>query len=623
MPHMITISQQTHREEAQSTASYAMLDKLIPLQKKQLDFFSAINKSVNRLRQGSPPTGCSKRIPGPVNMDFREKLKESEERYKNILDSIKEGYYEVDLKGSLTFFNDSLCRILGFPREKLTGMNYTGFSSEEYREDIFKTFNKVYKTGIRTEALEWNLKHRDGSVVYIEASVNRIQNADTQITGFRGIVRDITRRKNAEEALKRSEEEYRRLVENASDIIFINDRTGSCKYMNESGLKKLGYTREQIEGKNYTQLIAPEERDQHYQFYKNQLISNIPETFRDIQIITSDGRRIWISQNVKLIKNDEGSIDFYCIARDITELKKVQKELEDSEKKYRELVEEKTRDIIFTADIKGAMMTANRNIMTKLGYSERSIAAMNIREIIYDDPDDRDNINLVTFNEQIEKVTVNGCRDVRFKSVCRHRFLGEPIVLQFKLDPIIENGIISGIMGFASDPSDDPLRDYLIDSSSSFLLPNSLTLAEEMSYRLTRDVTRYSKEISQGQIRIGLREMIVNSIEHGNLEITYDEKTEAQMNDRFIDLLRERQVNPEFRDRRVYIRYSINETEVRYIISDEGGGFDHRKITAADENSANDNWLSHGRGITLALGIFDKVLYNEKGTEVTLVKKYP
>ncbi|HYA26674.1 MAG TPA: PAS domain S-box protein, partial [Thermodesulfovibrionales bacterium] len=76
-----------------------------------------------------------------------EALRESEEQYRTILDNIEDGYYEVDLAGNLTFFNDSMCRIWGYPREELMGMNDRQYTDKENAKKLFQAFNKVYRTG--------------------------------------------------------------------------------------------------------------------------------------------------------------------------------------------------------------------------------------------------------------------------------------------------------------------------------------------------------------------------------------------------------------------------------------------------------------------------------------------
>jgi diguanylate cyclase (GGDEF)-like protein/PAS domain S-box-containing protein len=131
-----------------------------------------------------------------------ESLRQSEERYRNILESIEEGYYEVDIAGNLTFFNDSLCNLLGYSREELMGMNSHRYTDDENASKLYKAFNEVYRTGIPTKRFDWQVIRKDGTTGFGEISVSPIRDRADYIIGFRGIARDITDRKQLEEALK-------------------------------------------------------------------------------------------------------------------------------------------------------------------------------------------------------------------------------------------------------------------------------------------------------------------------------------------------------------------------------------------------------------------------------------
>jgi PAS domain S-box-containing protein len=129
-------------------------------------------------------------------------LKRGEGKYRNLLDSIEDGYYEVDVAGNLSFFNNALCTIAGLPREKLMGMNNRDYTTPETAKKMFQVFNKVYKSGEPAKEFDWEIIRTNGSKRYVEASVSLIKDSKGQGVGFRGIVRDITERKRAEDKLK-------------------------------------------------------------------------------------------------------------------------------------------------------------------------------------------------------------------------------------------------------------------------------------------------------------------------------------------------------------------------------------------------------------------------------------
>ncbi|MBS3759706.1 MAG: PAS domain S-box protein, partial [Desulfobacterales bacterium] len=125
-------------------------------------------------------------------------VRESEEKYRAILENIEDGYYEVDLAGNFTFFNDFLCRISGQSRDEILGINYREYTDEENAKKLFDTFHTVYETGVPAKAFDLEIQPRADDIRNVEISASLIKNAANEPEGFRGIIRDITERKQAE-----------------------------------------------------------------------------------------------------------------------------------------------------------------------------------------------------------------------------------------------------------------------------------------------------------------------------------------------------------------------------------------------------------------------------------------
>jgi PAS domain S-box-containing protein len=129
-------------------------------------------------------------------------LRESEEKYRTTLQSLEEGYYEVDLAGNLTFFNSALVRFSGYSKEELMDMNSRRLMTEEAAKRMFRIFAEVYQTGEPTNPFDWEMIRKDGTKRFIETSVSLVQDSGGKSTGYRGIARDITDRKKMEEQAK-------------------------------------------------------------------------------------------------------------------------------------------------------------------------------------------------------------------------------------------------------------------------------------------------------------------------------------------------------------------------------------------------------------------------------------
>lgn len=139
----------------------------------------------------------------------QEALRQSEERYRSILANIEDGYYEVDLRGNFTFFNDALCQMLGYSKEEMTGLNNRQYTDQGNARKIYQIFNRVYKTGQPAKQLEAEVIRQDATKRTVDLSVSLIKDNREQPIGFRGIVRDITERKKAEREMTELQEQLR------------------------------------------------------------------------------------------------------------------------------------------------------------------------------------------------------------------------------------------------------------------------------------------------------------------------------------------------------------------------------------------------------------------------------
>ena len=131
----------------------------------------------------------------------QQALEQSEEKYRTIIQSLEDPYFESDLAGNLTFFNGALVRTLGYSPSELMGMSNRDFTHASDSAEVFKTFNRVYETGEPARGLDWRIVCKDGAVRFIETSIALIRNADGVPVGFRGIARDVTERRQADERI--------------------------------------------------------------------------------------------------------------------------------------------------------------------------------------------------------------------------------------------------------------------------------------------------------------------------------------------------------------------------------------------------------------------------------------
>lgn len=137
-----------------------------------------------------------------ANAKAFQQIQESEERHRNILESLIDGYFEVDLDGNILFFNSSVSRLLGYTKKELLGMNNRQYMDAQNARKAYQTFTRVLETDSPEKSMDWQLIRKDGSKCHVETLVTLIRDDNGQPVGFRGIARDITDRIHAEQENK-------------------------------------------------------------------------------------------------------------------------------------------------------------------------------------------------------------------------------------------------------------------------------------------------------------------------------------------------------------------------------------------------------------------------------------
>ena len=278
--------------------------------------------------------------------EAEQKLRESEKKYREILENIKEGYFEVDLNGNYTLVNDYFCKILGYTREELLGSNFRGIFDEKRSKEISKLYNQLYKNEISSPLVyERSSSLQSVETLYIETLADMKYDSEGNKVGFFGLIRDISERKEAEQKLKESEEKYIEILKNMMEGYFENDLKGNYTFVNDYFCKLLGYSKEEIIGMNYRLLSFDENKSKEVYKMFNQLYNNeisSPLLYEDL-MLTKSGETIYYEALADVKYDSEGNkVGFFGFFRDITERKNAEQNLKDSEHCLSERVKELT-----------------------------------------------------------------------------------------------------------------------------------------------------------------------------------------------------------------------------------------------------------------------------------------
>ena len=265
-------------------------------------------------------------------------LKKSEERCCTLLENVEDGYYELNLDGNYIFCNEAYARILGYRPQDLIGLNWREFTTRETADRVDQIYKAVQETGIAAKAVGVETINRDGNGRFIELSTFAIRDAEGEPIGFRGMTRDVTEQKWAGEALRELEEKYRKVVELSQDGI-IMVREDHLVFVNQRMVEMFGYRHpDELLGRPLSQLVHPQDRERVVEFNRRrQRGEPVPASYEFQGIHREAGViQVEVSGTRMVYQGAEVALTFL---RDITDRKRSEEALKESETKYRHLFE--------------------------------------------------------------------------------------------------------------------------------------------------------------------------------------------------------------------------------------------------------------------------------------------
>ncbi|MBA3766262.1 MAG: PAS domain S-box protein [Acidobacteria bacterium] len=275
----------------------------------------------------------------------RKRAEETAERWVNIFQHVHWGVAVGSADGqTLVMINPAYARMHGYTVEELISRPVIDVFAPEAREALVEQIRLTRERGHHIfESLHIR---KDGSVFPVLVEITAIKDANRQVLYLAAHVADITERRLIEEELRRSEENYRSLLENAHDIIYTHDLQGNYLTINRAGEEVTGYTRQEIlGGLNIAQVVAPEHLELAKGMTRRKLTDPSPTVY-EVDIITRDNRRLTLELSTRISYQCDQPVTVEGIARDVTERKRVEREREElleREQQARREIEETSR----------------------------------------------------------------------------------------------------------------------------------------------------------------------------------------------------------------------------------------------------------------------------------------
>ena len=326
-----------------------------------------------------------------------EALAESEKRFQMIAENASDVIHIHSLDGTYKYVSSSVKKLRGYSAEELIGKSIFSFlvpetvgkAKKELAEELENDKKKADPN--RVKSLELYMTRKDGSVILTESKLTFIRNEKGEPLEIMGIARDITERRKMEIALAESERKYHMLADNVTDVIFVFGLDLKYRYVSPSVEKMRGYTPQELIGKHVGFFASSKSFEEIKKTMKEELEKDMTGTgdpersvVIEVEMSCKDGSTIWTEVKVLALRNEKGeATEILGISRDITERKRIENALRESEEKYRFLVEKINEAIIIVQDSR--YVFCNKRTAEILGVSTDEIIGKPFLDYVFEE----------------------------------------------------------------------------------------------------------------------------------------------------------------------------------------------------------------------------------------------
>ncbi len=312
-----------------------------------------------------------------------ESLWRSEERFNQLAEQSRTVAWEVDAEGLYTYVSHVAETVLGYRAEELVGrMHFYDLHPEEgreaFKEQTFEAFRRREGfVDFRNRALT-----KEGRLVWLSTNGMPLIGASGEWRGYRGSDTDITDRLRAEESRRESEEKYRLLVEQATDIVYSMTAGGVITYVSPSWTRLLGHPVDEVLDRPFQAFVHPEDVPGCMEVLRRTIETGQSRSNVEYRVRHQDGTYRWHTTNATPVRGADGAVaSFVAIARDITERKRMEDELREWQARFDRLARQ-SRTFAWEVDGEGVFTHVSPSVETVLGYRPEELVGRPFYELI-------------------------------------------------------------------------------------------------------------------------------------------------------------------------------------------------------------------------------------------------
>ncbi len=308
-----------------------------------------------------------------------EALQKSEEKFLELLEHINDIFYELDKRGIIQYCSPSVENLFGYSQAEIIGMSINDLlDAEDTISDIEENLQKVIVG--QTATHEYRIRCKSGDIRWVRVNSNPVRKGD-QIVGIRGVMSDITDRKQAEKALHESEERFRNIFEEAHLGIVTTSPSFVFEKANPEFCCMMGYSEEELHSMTFADITHPDHLNQDMENVKKVARGELPFYQTEKRYINKSGEVLWGDLIVSSIHDEHGAFRYYLsLVNDITGRKQMEEALRAKEERYRTLFS-RAGDGIVLLSCDGTLVEVNESFARMHGYSTDEMLHMNLKDL--------------------------------------------------------------------------------------------------------------------------------------------------------------------------------------------------------------------------------------------------
>ncbi len=338
-----------------------------------------------------------------------EALGRSEDRFRRLVEQAADAIFVHDLDGNFVDVNRQACESLGYTREELLSMSVADVEKSYEQGSLQKLWEQITSGPPRT--LEGIHRRKDGSTFPVEVRVGVFEAEERPL--MLALIRDASRRREAERKIRETEARYRTLVEQIPAVTYVQEPIESenpkaITYMSPQYEAMLGYPpdRETLDEEHWLKVLHPDDRERV--LAEERRTDETGEPFKvEYRQIARDGRVVWVRDEATLLRDEEGNPLYWLgVQYDITEQKHTQEELRQSEERFKVLAEEVVEGLILIEN--GKIIDANRSLTEMFGYELDELIGKDATELTL--PENREMVRRRIFEEDTRPYESRGLK---------------------------------------------------------------------------------------------------------------------------------------------------------------------------------------------------------------------